>query len=112
MHLSKNTIFNCNFFNFFGNKLLKKFLSSKNIPLEIINNNQKITKKTIYNIKYKKLNSNSLEISMLVDSGVPIKSFIERSNVKPNLSELLENRCNCVQFDFKQIDVMNSSFRN
>tara|TARA_B100000029_G_scaffold514519_1_gene617686 strand:+ start:2123 stop:3295 length:1173 start_codon:yes stop_codon:yes gene_type:complete len=95
-----------------NNKLLKKFSSSKNIPLEIINNNQKITKKTIYNIKYKKLNSNSLEISMLVDSGVPIKSFIERSNVKPNLSELLENRCNCVQFDFKQIDVMSNTYKN
>ena len=49
---------------------------------------------------------------MLVDSGVPIKSFIERSNVKPNLSELLENRCNCVQFDFKQIDVMSNTYKN
>ena len=40
---------------------------------------------------------------MFVDGGVPIRSFIENSSVQPNLTELLQNRCTCVQFDFKQI---------
>ena len=49
---------------------------------------------------------------MLVDGGVPIKSFIENSNVQPNLTTLLKNRCTCVQFDFKEIDIMSSSSKN
>ena len=94
------------------NNLLKKLLIVKNNPLVIKNQGERIVKKSIYDFKYKKLNSNTLKISMVVDGGVPLKSFIENSNVQPNVTELLQNRCTCVQFDFKQIDVMNSSFRN
>ena len=94
------------------NNLLKKLLIVKNNPLVIKNQGERIVKKSIYDFKYKKLNLNTLKISMVVDGGVPLKSFIENSNVQPNLTELLQNRCICVQFDFEQIDVMNSSFRN
>ena len=92
--------------------LLKKLLTIKNIPLEIHNQGERTVKKSIYDIKYKKSNPNSLKISMLVDGGVPIKSFIENSNVQPNLTTLLKNRCTCVQFDFKEIDIMSSSSKN
>ena len=49
---------------------------------------------------------------MLIDGGVPIKSFIENSRVKPNISDILQNKCTCVQFDFKQIDVMGKTNKN
>ena len=92
--------------------LLKKLLVIKSNPLLIYNQGERTVKKSIYDLKYKKPNSNTLKISMSIDGGVPIKSFIENSNVQPNLTELLQNRCTCVQFDFKQIDIMNSSFKN
>ena len=92
--------------------LLEKLLTIKNIPLEIHNRGERIIKKSIYDIKYKKSNSNSLKISMLVDGGVPIKSFIENSSVQPNLTKLLQNRCTCVQFDFKQINIMSNTSKN
>ncbi len=92
--------------------LLKKLSLIKNIPLEIHNRGEKIIKKSIYDIKYKKSDSTSLKIFMLIDGGVPIKSFIENSRVKPNISDILQNRCTCVQFDFKQIDVMSSTWKN
>ena len=78
----------------------------------IHNRGEKTIEKSIYNLRYKKPNPNFLKIFMLVDGGVPIKSFVEKSTVKPNLSELLENKCTCVQFDFKQIDVMSSNWKN
>ena len=92
--------------------LLKKLLVIKSNPLLIYNQGERTVKKSIYDLKYKKPNSNTLKISMSIDGGIPIKSFIENSNVQPNLTELLQNRCTCVQFDFKQIDIMNSSFKN
>ena len=92
--------------------LLKKLLTIKNAPLEIHNQDERIVQKSIYDIKYKKTNSKYLKISMSVDGGVPIKSFIENSNVQPNLTKLLQNRCTCVHFDFKDIDIMSSSCKN
>ena len=80
--------------------------------MEIHNRGEKIVKKSIYDIKYKKSDSTSLKIFMLIDGGVPIKSFIENSRVKPNISDILQNKCTCVQFDFKQIDVMSSNWKN
>jgi|TARA_B110000014_G_scaffold125866_1_gene86581 tRNA pseudouridine synthase 10 len=92
--------------------LLEKLLMIKNTSLEIHNRGERIVKKSIYDIKYKKSNSNSLKISMFVDGGVPIRSFIENSSVQPNLTELLQNRCTCVQFDFKQINIMSNTSKN
>jgi tRNA pseudouridine synthase 10 len=94
------------------NILLKKIHSIKNSPLKIYNYGEKFTEKSIYDIKYKKSNSNLLQIFMLVDSGFPIKSFVENSNIKPNLSELLETKCTCIQFDFKEINVICDTSKN
>ena len=96
----------------FDDNLLKKLHLIKKNPLVIHNRGEKTIEKSIYNLRYKKSNPNFLKIFMLVDGGVPIKSFVEKSSVKPNLSELLENKCTCVQFDFKQIDVMGKTNKN
>ena len=92
--------------------LLKKLHYIKKNPIEIHNDGKKIIEKSIYTLRYKKSNPNAVKIFMSVDGGVPIKSFVEKSSVKPNLSELLENKCTCVQFDFKQIDVMCNTNKN
>ena len=43
---------------------------------------------------------------MYADGGIPIKSFIQGSNVTPSCTHLLKSKCECIQFDFKKIDVM------
>ena len=43
---------------------------------------------------------------MYADGGIPIKSFVKTSLVSPNLTNLLKTKCECLQFDFKKIDVM------
>ena len=61
--------------------------------------------KRIYKIGYKKIGKNSFTLDLFADGGIPIKSFIQNSDFTPNVSELLENQCECKKFDFKNIIV-------
>ena len=42
---------------------------------------------------------------LFADGGISFKSLIQESDVVPNVSELLENQCECKKFDFKNIVV-------
>ena len=75
-------------------------------PIKIQNKRKKNTFKQIYYIKFKKISSRLFKVFLYADGGIPIKSLVENSNVVPNFSNLLENKCECIQFDFKKIDVM------
>ena len=81
---------------------LKKLKILKN---SIINlpNDKKNSKKRIYEIKYKKTGKTKFVLNLFVDGGIPIKSFVQNSDMTPNISDLIENRCKCIQFDFKNI---------
>ena len=39
------------------------------------------------------------------EGGLPLKRFIEGGDVTPNLSELLNCECKCIELDFHDIDV-------
>ena len=43
---------------------------------------------------------------MYTDGGIPFKSLIQDSYVTPNITSLLKNKCECIKFDFKKIDVV------
>ena len=94
------------------NNLLKKLHLIKKNPLVINNSDEKIVKKSVYDLKYKKIKPNFLQIIMSVDGGISIKSFVEDSSIQPNLTELLDNECKCMQFDFKQIDMISNINKN
>ena len=91
--------------NLVSSSKLKKLSILKNI--EIINHSkdEKNTPKRIYDIHYKKLGKTSFLLDLLVDGGIPIKSFVQNSVLTPNISELLENQCSCKKLDFKNIVV-------
>ncbi|RMW40490.1 MAG: hypothetical protein EA442_02635, partial [Candidatus Nitrosopelagicus sp.] len=84
---------------------LKKLSILKNA--EIINNSKdkKNIPKRIYDIHYKKLGKTTFVLDLFVDGGIPLKSFIQNSDLTPNVSELLENPCLCTKLDFKNIIV-------
>ncbi|MBM3896511.1 MAG: pseudouridine synthase [Thaumarchaeota archaeon] len=63
----------------------------------------KRNEKTIYSVKYKLLSSNSFSLSMTADGGLPIKRFVEGTNVFPNLTDLINTKCSCKEFDFYEI---------
>ena len=76
------------------------------MPLDIHIDGKKPSSKKIYKISFKKISSRRLKINIYADGGIPIKSFIQNSYVVPNFTDLLKNKCKCVQFDFKKIDVV------
>lgn len=85
-------------------KLLKRL---KKEPILIFEKPNKRTAKNIYEIRYKKASSTSFSLWITADGGLPIKRFVEGGNVRPNLSEILENKCVCKEFDFQEIELIN-----
>ena len=82
---------------------LKKLKVLENIDIHDFSKDKKNNHKRIYTIGYKKLGKTSFVLDLFADGGIPIKSFIQNSDVTPNVSELLENQCECKKFDFKNI---------
>jgi tRNA pseudouridine synthase 10 len=84
---------------------LRKLKILENIDIHDSSKDKKNTHKRIYKVGYKKLGKTSFVLELIVDGGIPIKSFIQNSDISPNVSELLENSCECKKFDFKNIIV-------
>ena len=87
------------------NKLIHDLENSK-MPLVIRVSRKKTLVKKIYKINFKKLSSKLFKVNIYADGGIPIKGLVKNSYVIPNFTSLLKNQCECVQFDFKKIDVM------
>lgn len=81
---------------------LKKLGALKNSQIAIYEESKRI-EKSIHSIKYSKINPNSYRIQLEIDGGVPIKKFVDSETVFPNLSDLLDTKCVCKQFDFNEI---------
>jgi len=90
--------------NLIYSSTLKKLSTLKNT--DIMNNSKdKSAPKRIYDIHYKKLGKTTFLLNLFVDGGIPLKSFVQNSNLTPNISELLETQCSCKKLDFKNIIV-------
>ena len=87
--------------NILSNKL-KKLKHLTNIPIEITDSNRQY-KKTIYNLKYKKYSLQSFVVEIEADGGIPIKRFVDGSDVIPNISSIIGVQCSCKKFDINQI---------
>jgi len=82
---------------------LKKLSILENIKIHNTSKDKKGISKKIYKVGYKKLGKTSFSLDLFADGGIPIKSFIQNSDLSPNVSEILENHCKCKKFDFKNI---------
>ena len=84
---------------------LKKLKILENAKIQDFSRDKRNTKKRIYKVGYKKLGKTSFILDLFADGGISIKSLIQQSDLVPNVSELLENQCECKKFDFKNIVV-------
>ena len=82
---------------------LKKLKILENSIITDFPRDKKNSQKQIYKIGYKKIGKTQFILDLFVDGGLNIKSFIQNSDITPNVSDLIENRCKCIQFDFKNI---------
>lgn len=83
-------------------KLLKNLKKS---PIIVYEKFDKRNEKKVYSLKYKKTSPQSFSINLTVDGGLPIKKFVDGDNISPTLTDLLDCRCRCKEFDFHQIDL-------
>jgi len=84
--------------------LIKSLKKLKILENTIIKNSRKQNiKKRIYTIDFTKISRSKFTLDLLIDGGIPIKSLIQNSTLEPNISNLIKNRCNCLEIDFKNI---------
>ena len=86
---------------------LKSLHKLEKQTISVYENSGKKNQKKIYHIKYKKMSENSFSVFMEADGGVPLKRFVNGSEVEPSLTSLLENQCKCKVFDFHEISLTN-----
>ena len=85
-------------------KNLRKLKRILNKPIIVYEKSGKKYEKIISNLKYKKNSKTSFTMFITVESGFPIKRFIESNDVIPGVSQILENSCSCDEFDFHKIE--------
>ena len=86
---------------------LKSLHKLEKQTISVYENSGKKNQKKIYHIKYKKISDKSFSILMKADGGVPLKRFVNGSEVEPSLTSVLENQCKCKVFDFHEISLLN-----
>ena len=84
---------------------LKRLKILENAEIQDFSRDKRSIRKRIYKVGYKKLGKTSFILDLVADGGISIKFLIQQSDVVPNVSELLENQCECKKFDFKNIVV-------
>ena len=84
---------------------LKKLSQLPKSVVAIYDKFGKRIEKTIHSFKYKKTGISSFLAVLKVESGFPIRKFVVGEDVFPNLSDLLENPCRCIEIDFCDIEM-------
>ena len=82
---------------------LKKLKVLENSIIKDLSRDKKNSQKRIYKIGYTKIGKTRFILDLFADGGIPIKSFIQNSDLTPNVSDLIQNSCKCIKFDFKNI---------
>ena len=86
---------------------LKSLHKLEKQTISVYENSGKKNQKKIYRIKCKKISYNSFSVFLEADGGVPLKRFVNGSEVEPSLTSVLENQCKCKVFDFHKITLTN-----
>lgn len=82
---------------------LEKLESSLVGDVKFLSKN-KINIKKIYNVNFKKLANNYIEITLILDNGLPIKQLIGGEEfIDPCVSNLIGKKCECIYFDIEDI---------
>jgi tRNA pseudouridine synthase 10 len=64
----------------------------------------KIIKKDIYSANFKIVDTNNIEMDLVLDNGIPVKQLIGgKEFIEPCLSNLIKKKCECVFFDIIEV---------
>jgi len=72
-------------------------------------NHAKIATKKIYAAAPRRVDDNTLTLTIVADGGLMIKQFVGGQDyMKPNISELLGSNCDCVTFDIMDVQIQDA----
>src|ERR671918_3188319 len=86
-------------------KILKKLnsLSGSKVSFE---NKSKIGIKNIHSVRVRQLDSNQFTLTIVADGGLRIKQLVGGEEyMKPNISEILGTKCECLMFDILDVQL-------
>ena len=84
---------------------LKKLKDLQNKPVVVYENSGKRSEKKIFNVKYRKNSKNTFTLIMKAEGGLPVKRFVSGDDVVPGISNILDMRCICEEFDFLDVEI-------
>ena len=84
---------------------LKKLKDLPNRPVVVYENSGKRSEKKIFNVKYRKNSKNTFTLIMKAEGGLPVKRFVSGDDVVPGISNILDMRCICEEFDFLDVEI-------
>jgi tRNA pseudouridine synthase 10 len=86
-------------------KNLKK-LNSLSGSVVSFKNKSKMAIKRIYSARIRQIDSNQFALTIIADGGLMIKQFVGGEEyMKPNISEILGDKCGCVTFDILDVQL-------
>ena len=72
-------------------------------------NRAKIATKKIYSAVSRRIDDDTFTLTIVADGGLMIKQFVGgQEYMKPNISELVGSKCDCVTFDILDVQIQNS----
>ena len=84
---------------------LKKLKDLTNFSTVVYEKSGKRSEKSIFSVKYRKLSKSGISLIIKAEGGLPIKRFVTSDDVSPGISQILDNKCKCQEFDFLDIEV-------
>ena len=86
-------------------KNLKKLKELKKQPVVVYDRTGKRSEKKVSSTKYKKESNKMFILTIKAEGGLPVKRFVAGDDVHPNISQILDVKCMCQEFDFLDIEV-------
>jgi len=88
---------------------LKKLKILSSTPIVVYENSGKRSEKKIFEVFFKKKSNNQFILTILAEGGLPVKRFVIGDNVVPGVAQILDNSCNCDDFDFLEIQMITNN---
>jgi len=84
---------------------MKKLKSITSKPVVVYEKSGKRSEKTVSDLKYKKTSKDHFTLFIKAEGGLPVKRFVDGDDVTPGISQIMNDKCTCVAFDFLEIDL-------
>jgi tRNA U54 and U55 pseudouridine synthase Pus10 len=74
-------------------------------------NRSKMATKKIYSVRARQVDISEFTLTIFADGGLTIKQFVGGEEyMKPNISEILNAKCECVTFDVLDVKTFSNIF--